>query len=49
MACDFNNGWCAQACDSTHACTQPPPTDGGTTTVSCQSYTNLSNGGGFCM
>jgi hypothetical protein len=49
MACDFNNGWCAQACDNTHACTQPPATDGGTTTVTCQSYTNLSNGGGFCM
>ena len=49
LACDYNNGWCAQACDDTHTCTQPPATDGGTTSVSCYGYTNLSNGGGFCM
>ncbi len=49
LACDFGNNWCAQACDNTHACTQPPVTDGGTTSVTCQAYSNLPNGGGFCQ
>ncbi|HWE30635.1 MAG TPA: hypothetical protein VHB97_21660 [Polyangia bacterium] len=49
LACDYGNNWCAQACDNTHACTQPPATDGGTNSVSCQAYPNLSNGGGFCQ
>lgn len=49
LACDFGNNWCAQACDNTHACTQPPATDGGTVSVTCQAYSNLSNGGGFCQ
>ncbi len=48
LECDFNNGWCSQNCDSTHLCTQPPASDGGAASVTCNVFDNQPNMEGFC-
>jgi hypothetical protein len=42
--CDFQNG-CMPACDSTHSCTVPGVDAG---VLTCQAFTNLANGAGYC-
>jgi hypothetical protein len=50
LQCDPNNSWCAQLCDGTHACTQPPAPDGGagdggsSVTVACAPFSNSTVG-----
>jgi hypothetical protein len=47
LVCDGVRHWCTPICDSTHACPDAPPTDGGAG-ISCNPFTNLTNSQGVC-